>query len=101
MGAHATAAAPAELKASKLLEEQIRSKTQIMIELTSKGDFVGVAAALAEVDVLTKSRSATPTVMPPLPSSASGTTLVIRDLDVATHSAVLCRAQILRILRIS
>ena len=71
--ARAKATGPAKLKASDLLEEQIRSKTQIMIELRSKGDFAGAEAALAEVDVLTKSRSATTTVMPPLPSRASGT----------------------------
>ena len=73
MAARAKATGPAKLKASDLLEEQIRSKTQIMNELASKKDFAGAAAAQVEVDVLTKSRSATTAVMPPLTSSGSGT----------------------------
>ena len=72
---------------------QIRSKTQIMNELASKGDFVGAATAQAEVDSLSKSGSATTTAMPPFPSRASGTQ--IREVEVAMHSVVLGRAQVL------
>ena len=57
LGAHATAAAPAELNANNRLKKQICLKTQTMNELASKKDFVGAATVQAEVDELTKSRS--------------------------------------------
>ena len=63
----------AVLKASDHLETQIRWKTRIMTELASQENFVGAAAAKAEVDALTKSRTATTTLMPPLPSRVSRT----------------------------
>ena len=71
--ANANATGPARSTASDLLEEQIRSKTQKMNDLASKGDFVGAAAAKVELDDLTKNRSASTAVVPPLTVRVSGT----------------------------
>ena len=69
----ANATAPAKLEACDLLEKEIRSRTQVMNELASQGDFVGAAAVQTEIGNLTKSRFATPTVKPPLPGRVPGT----------------------------
>ena len=50
LGSSDTPAGPAKLTRSELIEEQIRSKTHIMSEVPSKNDFVGAAAAHAEIN---------------------------------------------------
>ena len=67
----------ARAKANGLLETQILSKTEQMNELAKKGDFAGAAAAQKELNALTKSRSAIPTALPPLPNNGSA---IPRDL---------------------
>ena len=69
----ANATTPAMLEARDLHEKEIRSKTQMMSELASQGDYQGAAALQAEIGKLSKSRSATPTVTPSLPGRGSGT----------------------------
>ena len=69
----ANATSPAKLEACDLHEKEILSRTQMMNELASQGDYQGAAALQAEIGKLSKSRSATPTVTPSLPGRGSGT----------------------------